>query len=185
MEVSFYGDIFIDIKSLRKMLQELSYFTKGLKILLVVDGKKETFLSNNGLIDGLSSEDALSRPFSYFYETNDCKVELALQWVSKKGNIKGYANGLYMPDGGAFISGFKSSLTRTFNSLSKDSKSIKCSRYGANGDISSTCSVVAASLLSPSLSVFSSTTVVLVIPSKSLVFPVIFPRITSKIIGNQ
>lgn len=114
-----YGDIFIDIKSLRKMLQELSYFTKGLKILLVVDGKEETFLSNNGLIDGLSGEDALSRPFSYFYETEDCKVELALQWVSKKGNIKGYANGLYMPDGGAFISGFKSSLTRTFNSLSK------------------------------------------------------------------
>ena len=116
-----YGDIFIDIKSLRKMLQELSYFTKGLRILLVVDGKKETFLSNNGLIDGLSGEDALSRPFSYFYETEDCKVELALQWVSKKGNIKGYANGLYMPDGGAFISGFKSSLTRTFNSLSKGS----------------------------------------------------------------
>lgn len=116
-----YGDIFIDIESLRKMLQELSYFTKGLKILLVVDGKKETFLSNNGLIDGLSGEGALSRPFSYFYETDDCKVELALQWVSKKGNIKGYANGLYMPDGGAFISGFKSSLTRTFNSLSKGS----------------------------------------------------------------
>lgn len=116
-----YGDIFIDVGSLRKMLQELSYFTKGLKILLIVDGKKETFLSNNGLIDGLSGEDALSRPFSYFYETDDCKVELALQWVSKKGNIKGYANGLYMPDGGAFISGFKSSLTRTFNSLSKGS----------------------------------------------------------------
>ena len=116
-----YGDIFIDVKSLRKMLQELSYFTKGLKILLIIDGKKETFLSNNGLIDGLSGEDALSRPFSYFYETDDCKVELALQWVSKKGNIKGYANGLYMPDGGAFISGFKSSLTRTFNSLSKGS----------------------------------------------------------------
>ena len=86
-----YGDIFIDVESLRKMLQELSYFTKGLKILLVTDGKKETFLSNNGLIDGLSGEDALSRPFSYFYETEDCK----------------------------FISGFKSSLTRTFNSLSK------------------------------------------------------------------
>ena len=69
----------------------------------------------------MSGENALSRPFSYFYETDDCKVELALQWVSKKGNIKGYANGLYMPDGGAFISGFKSSLTRTFNSLSKGS----------------------------------------------------------------
>ena len=44
---------------------------------------------------------------------------MALQWVSKKGKIRGYANNLYMPDGGAFISGFKSSLTRTFNSLGK------------------------------------------------------------------
>ena len=28
-------------------------------------------------------------------------VELALQWVKNHGQVKGYANGLYMPDGGA------------------------------------------------------------------------------------
>lgn len=112
-----YGDAFIDVPKLRQMLTELSYFTKGLRIELYVDNKKEVFYSENGLIDGLSSENALSKPISYFYETDDCKVELALQWVSKGGQIRGYANGLYMPDGGAFISGFKSSLTRTFNSL--------------------------------------------------------------------
>ena len=61
----------------------------------------------------------MSKPFSFFYETDDCKVELALQWVSKSGEIRGYANGLYMPDGGVFISQFKSSLTRTFNNLAK------------------------------------------------------------------
>lgn len=114
-----YGDIFIDIEKLRQMLKEISYFTIGLNIILKVDNNEERFLSKNGLIDGLDKTNALSKPFSYFYETSDCKVELALQWVSKKGEIKGYANGLYMPDGGAFISGFKSSLTRTFNSLSK------------------------------------------------------------------
>lgn len=112
-----YGDIFIDVTALKKMLEELSYFTKGLRIDLIVDEEKKTFLSNNGLIDGLVNVNTLSKPFSYFYETEDCKVELALQWVSKKGEIKGYANGLYMPDGGAFITGFKTSLTRTFNSL--------------------------------------------------------------------
>lgn len=112
-----YGDVFIDIPKLRQMLTELSYFAKGLKIQLIIDGKEEIFLSNNGLIDGLKNEKALSEPFSYFYETDDCKVELALQWVPNNGTIKGYANGLYMPDGGAFITGFKSSLTRTFNSL--------------------------------------------------------------------
>ena len=114
-----YGDIFIDIDSLRAMLKEMSMFSTGLKIELVVDGKKETFYSKSGLIDGLSKENRLSTPFSYHYETPDCKVDLALQWVSKKGQIRGYANNLYMPDGGAFISGFKSSLTRTFNSLAK------------------------------------------------------------------
>lgn len=114
-----YGNIFIDVEKLRAMLREMSYFTKGLKIELDCDGKKEFFYSENGLIDGLKSEFSIGKPFSYFYEDNECKVELALQWVSKKGHIKGYANGLYMPDGGAFISSFKTSLTRTFNNLSK------------------------------------------------------------------
>ena len=114
-----YGDCFVDVEALRKMLHEISLFTIGLKIELIVDGEKETFLSKNGLIDGLRGENSLSKPFSYFYETDDCKVELALQWVSKGGRIRGYANGLYMPDGGAFITSFKSSLTRTFNSLAK------------------------------------------------------------------
>ena len=114
-----YGDVFIDVDKLRQMLKEISYFTIGLQIQLIVDGKKEVFISKNGLIDGLNTINAMSKPFSFFYETDDCKVELALQWVSKSGEIRGYANGLYMPDGGVFISQFKSSLTRTFNSLAK------------------------------------------------------------------
>ena len=115
-----YNGCFIDIPKLKKMLEEISLFTKGLTIKLDIDGKVETLLSKNGLIDGLNTSNALSKPFSYFYETDDCKVELALQWVTKGGEIRGYANGLYMPDGGAFITGFKTSLTRTFNSLAKE-----------------------------------------------------------------
>ena len=114
-----YGDVFIDVDKLRQMLREISYFTIGLQIQLIIDGKKEVFISKNGLIDGLNTTNAISKPFSFFYETDDCKVELALQWVSKSGEIRGYANGLYMPDGGILISQFKSSLTRTFNSLAK------------------------------------------------------------------
>ena len=131
-----YGDIFIHYDNLRNMLREMSYFTKGLKILLIIDGEEENFYSENGLIDGLNSEFALSRPFSYFYETDDCKVELALQWVSKRGQIKGYANGLYMREGGAFISGFKSSLTRTFNFLMKKSFSGEQIRNMLDGFVS-------------------------------------------------
>ena len=113
-----YGEYFIELDKLRQMLKELSYFSKGLRISLIVDnGAEEIFQSQNGLIDGLNNKEAISKPFHYEYKTDDCEVELALQWVKRRGKIRGYANGLYMPDGGAFISGFKSSLTRTFNSL--------------------------------------------------------------------
>lgn len=115
-----YGkDTRIDISILSKTLQQLSYFSRGLKIILNVDGNEEVFISKNGLIDGLDTTNAISKPFQYFGNIADCEVELALQWVKKKGQIRGYANGLYMVDGGAFISQFKSSLTRTFNSLTK------------------------------------------------------------------
>lgn len=115
-----YGkDTRIDITVLSKTLQQLSYFSRGLTIILNVDGKEQRFFSKNGLIDGLDTTNALSKPFQYIGNISDCEVELALQWVKKKGQIRGYANGLYMPDGGAFISQFKSALTRTFNSLSK------------------------------------------------------------------
>lgn len=115
-----YGDIFIDVPALRQMLSEMAMFSTGLKIELIIDDNlPENFYSKRGLMDGLKNENALSNPFSYDYETSDCKVELALQWVSKKGKIRGYANNLYMPDGGAFITGFKTSLTKTFNNLAK------------------------------------------------------------------
>lgn len=124
-----YGaDIFIDIEALRQMLMEMSMFSKGLNIELIIDRKKEKFYSKNGLIDGLKKTNRLSKPFSYHYDTGECQVELALQWVSKKGEIRGYANNLYMPDGGAFITGFKQSLTKTFNGLTKtkyDGESIR------------------------------------------------------------
>lgn len=114
-----YGDIFIDIESFEAMLKNMSLFSKGLSFIFIVDGKEKTFYSKNGLIDGLSKDNVMCRPFSYFYETPDCKVEFALQWVTKKGNLRGYANSLYVPNGGKFMSQFKSSLTRTFNSLAK------------------------------------------------------------------
>lgn len=116
-KIVYGADTKINIQTLYNTLKQLSFFSKGFKIILVVDGKETIFHSVNGLMDGLDTKNAMSKPFQYFYKTDDCEVELALQWVKKKGKIRGYANGLYMSDGGAFISSFKSSLTRTFNNL--------------------------------------------------------------------
>ena len=65
-----YGNIFIDIESLKEMLKNMSYFSKGLKFKLVVDGEITEFYSENGLIDGINNNNALSKPFSYHYRNH-------------------------------------------------------------------------------------------------------------------
>ena len=113
-----YANAKIDIKNLKKTLTVLSYFTKGFKIILVVDGERTEFYSENGLTDGLDkSLRAHNKPLSFYKEYDDCKVEFALQWDKKPASVKAYANNLYVRDGGAFMTGFKTSLTKAFNSI--------------------------------------------------------------------
>lgn len=117
---SVYENAKINIPNLKKTLTTLSYFTKGFRIILIVDGERSEFYSEHGLTDGLNKELRIhSKPLSFYKEYPDCKVELALQWNKKPGELKAYANNLYVRDGGAFMTGFKMSLTKAFNSLSK------------------------------------------------------------------
>lgn len=119
---SVYENAKINIPNLKKTLTTLSYFTKGFRIILIVDGERSEFYSEHGLTDGLNKELRIhSKPLSFYKEYPDCKVELALQWNKKPGELKAYANNLYVRDGGAFMTGFKTSLTKAFNSLSKGS----------------------------------------------------------------
>lgn len=127
----------IDVDNLIESLTMLSYFTKGLKIILSVDGEEMEFYSTHGLADGLKAEDRLHKNILHFQrDYEDCSVELALQWNKGKGEIKPYANNLYVKDGGAFISGFKSSLTKTFNSICGGSFSGEQIRRGLDGFVS-------------------------------------------------
>lgn len=113
-----YGEHFVEKDVLAKLLQEISYFSAGMTLNLEYDGEKQTFISKNGLLDGLRSDYRIvDRPLHFTSDNGEVAVELALQWVSKKARLRGYANGLYVPDGGAFMTGFRTSLTRSFNSL--------------------------------------------------------------------
>ena len=127
----------IDIENLIESLTMLSYFTKSLKIILNVDGDTMEFYSANGLADGLNAEERIHKNIIHFVKDyEDCSVELALQWNKKKGEIKPYANNLYVKDGGAFISGFKSSLTKTFNTICGGSFTGEQIRKGLDGFVS-------------------------------------------------
>lgn len=127
----------IDIENLIESLTMLSYFTRGLKIILNVDGDTMEFYSANGLADGLKADERIHKNIIHFVKDyENCSVELALQWNKKKGEIKPYANNLYVKDGGAFISGFKSSLTKTFNTICGGSFTGEQIRKGLDGFVS-------------------------------------------------
>lgn len=127
----------VNIDNLRKVLKDLSLFTKGFKIILVYDGEKEEFISKNGLIDGLIKEQRYhNNAIHHLYSDEECQVELALQWNKKRGDLRSYANNLYVRDGGAFMTGFKSSLTRAINNLSGQKISGEAIRKTLDGFVS-------------------------------------------------
>lgn len=119
-----YKENKIDIPALKEILQELSYFTKGLEFILEVNDDAEKVLecirykSINGLADALDKKERIhDNILAYTSVVEDVKVELALQWTKDNGEIKSYANNLWVRDGGAFMTGFKTSLTRAFNNI--------------------------------------------------------------------
>ena len=114
---TIYSGATINIEKLKTTLKELAYFTKGLKFILVVDEQETVYLSKNGLVDGLSANRIHKNYISFNDIVNDVKVELALQWNNTNPNLKAFANNLFMPDGGAFMTGFKTALTKTFNTI--------------------------------------------------------------------
>lgn len=110
----------LDIKRVKEYLTELQYLTPGLQIVLVVDNDKPvTYYSANGLADALNASERFHKnPFLAKGTVDGVQIEFALQWA-KTGAVKYYANSLYMPEGGAFTTGLKTSLTKAFNALAE------------------------------------------------------------------
>ena len=110
----------LDIKRVKEYLTELQYLTPGLQIILVVDNDKPiTYYSANGLADALSANERFHKnPFLAKGIVDGVQIEFALQWA-KTGTVKYYANSLYMPEGGAFTTGLKTSLTKAFNTVAE------------------------------------------------------------------
>lgn len=109
----------LKVKDLTDFLTELQYLTPELLFEVTIDGVKTTYYSKNGLADALDKESRLHKnPFIAKGTVDTVQIEFALQW-DNKGSQKFYANSLHMPDGGAFVTGFRSSLTRAFNGIAE------------------------------------------------------------------
>ncbi len=115
-----------DILSSR--LRELAFLNKGLKITITDEraGKDHIFQYDGGIVSFVEylnkNKLPLCEPIYFIKEKNNCVVEIAMQYNDGyMENVFSFANNINTVEGGTHLSGFKTALTRTFNTYAENS----------------------------------------------------------------
>ena len=123
-EVFKNGEIGYSYERICNDIKNISYLYTGITFVITNDdtGDSVSYCAKNGIIDFV--KDNLEKPLHTHViydsiEMDGDKIEIAFQWGSKYEESYVFVNGLQCPEGGSPITGAKSSITRTFNSLSK------------------------------------------------------------------
>lgn len=106
-------------------IKNISYLYSGITFVVTNIRTKQVakYCAKNGIIDFV--KDNITKPLhkhiihDTITDTNGDKLEIAFQWGGGKEQSYVFVNGLLCPEGGSPITGAKTSITRTFNSLSK------------------------------------------------------------------
>lgn len=124
-EVFKTGEIGYSYKKICENIKNISYLYSGIAFEITNVNTKETktYCAKNGIIDFVKEN--IQKPLhkhiihDTITDVNGDKLEIAFQWGGGKEQSYVFVNGLLCPEGGSPITGAKTSITRTFNSLSK------------------------------------------------------------------
>lgn len=124
-EVFNTGEIGYSYKKICDDIKNISYLYNGIIFEVVNKDTKEkqVYCAKNGIKDFV--KDNIVKPlhktiiYDSIVDENGDKLEIAFQWSDKKEQSYVFVNGLLCPEGGSPITGAKTAITRTFNSLSK------------------------------------------------------------------
>ena len=123
-EVFKNGKLGYSYERICKDIEDISYLYSGIsfKVTNADTGKTSIYCAKNGIVDFVKKNIAspLNKHIIHkiIKDGND-SLEIAFQWGSKKEEPYVFVNGLRCPELGTPITGAKSAITRTFNSLSK------------------------------------------------------------------
>ena len=141
-----FPEIKFDWDKIVSRMRQQAYLTKGVKIKLI-DSREEkeedrsySFYFDGGVISYVrhlnrGKEVKNKIPFYIEKEKDDVLVEIAMQYNDGyKEHIFAFANNIHTMDGGTHLVGFKSALTRTFNSFSRKKGFLKEKDENLTGD---------------------------------------------------
>ncbi|MBS3175746.1 DNA topoisomerase (ATP-hydrolyzing) subunit B [Candidatus Woesearchaeota archaeon] len=115
--------------TLATRLRELAFLNKGLTISISDEraGKEEIFRYDGGLIEFVkylnTGKNVLHAPIFFEKEKDKVVVEVALQYNDGyNDSVFSFVNNINTVEGGTHFSGFKTALTRSFNTYAQKSK---------------------------------------------------------------
>lgn len=123
-EVFSNGDITYDYERICSDVKDISYLYNGItfNVDCVYEGETihNSYCAKNGIIDFVKDNNTLplhKTILTAHAEDETDKVDIAFQWGKGKERSYVFVNGLRVPEGGTPITGAKSAITKTFNSL--------------------------------------------------------------------
>ena len=123
-EVFKNGEIGFSFDRICEEIKNISFLYEGITFSILNSESKEEkiFCAKNGIIDFVKDEvkTPLHPHIIYVKETDGTdSIEIAFQWGVKKETPYTFVNGLCCPEHGVNLTGARSAITRTFNSLTK------------------------------------------------------------------
>ncbi len=128
--------------TLLQRLRELAFLNKGVTIAIhdERDDRKNTFCYDGGILSFIEqlnkNKTVLHHPPVFVTGgKEDIVVEICLQWnETYQENVVCFTNNIRNRDGGAHLTGFKASLTRTVNDFASKQDLMKNMKESLNGD---------------------------------------------------
>ena len=125
-EVFSNGQIGYDYNRICQDIQDISYLYPGIEFIIanINSGEKKTYCAKNGIVDFVTQN--VKKPLHKHIITGSASdgtdsLEIAFQWGTRNETAYVFVNGLRCPEGGAPITGARSAITKTFNSLANAS----------------------------------------------------------------
>ena len=123
-EVFSNGAIGYDYDRICQDIQDISYLYSGIEFVVSDGTQTKTFCAKNGIIDFVTKnvKNSLHKHIITGSASDGTdSLEIAFQWGVRNETAYVFVNGLRCPEGGSPITGARTAITKTFNSLAEAS----------------------------------------------------------------